>query len=186
MFDTLRYIGEKLNSSNIVWGVGASIMLNHYGLVEKPNDIDIIVGLRDIDKADEVLNSIGVKKGREETSTYSTRYFYEYTVNGIDVDVMSGFKINHSEGIFDYIFDEDSITAIKDINGVSIPLISLEDWYVIYQLIPGREVKADMIETFLLANGIKKPSLLARALQSSLPAEVKRRVESLLSRLHLY
>jgi predicted nucleotidyltransferase len=182
MFNTLGYIGEKLNSSNIIWGVGASIMLNHYGLVDKPNDIDIIVCLKDIEKADEILKSIGNKKVREETTTYSTRHFYEYTVNGIDVDVMSGLRINHFEGIFDYFFDEDSITETKDINGIHIPLISLEDWYVIYQLIPGRAAKADMIEAFLLSNGIRNTDLLIRTLKGSLPLVVRYRVEKLLSR----
>jgi hypothetical protein len=39
-----------------VWGVGASILLNYYGLIDKPNDIDILVDLKDIEKADIILN----------------------------------------------------------------------------------------------------------------------------------
>lgn len=41
--------------------MGASLLLNHYGLVDKPNDIDILVDLKDIEKADEVLKSLGQK-----------------------------------------------------------------------------------------------------------------------------
>ena len=52
VFDTLSYIGERLNEERIMWGVGASILLNHYGLVDKPNDIDILVDLKDIEKTD--------------------------------------------------------------------------------------------------------------------------------------
>ncbi|MEK6266515.1 MAG: hypothetical protein N2B06_17355 [Clostridium sp.] len=33
MFSTLSYIGKKLNEEGVVWGVGASILLNHYGLI---------------------------------------------------------------------------------------------------------------------------------------------------------
>lgn len=51
---------------------------------------------------------------------------------------MSGFVVNHNTGIYNYIFDYDSITEFKVINGISIPLTSLEDWYVMYQLIPNR------------------------------------------------
>lgn len=61
MFNTLSYIGKKLNDEGIVWGVGASILLNHYGLVDKPNDIDILVDLNDIEKADKILKSIEKK-----------------------------------------------------------------------------------------------------------------------------
>ena len=43
--------------------------------------------------------------------------------------------------LFKYTFDQSSISEIKIINGVNIPLTSLEDWYVIYQLIPNREIK---------------------------------------------
>ena len=78
MFDTLSYIGKKLNEEKIVWGVGASILLNHHRLIDKPNDIDILVDLKDIEKADKTLKSIGEKKVWEKTDTYSTQYFYEY------------------------------------------------------------------------------------------------------------
>lgn len=98
----------------------------------------IFIDIDDIKKADEILKNIGNKKKWWKTSTYSTKYFYEYIINGVDVDVMSGFVVNHNTGIYNYIFDYDSITEFKVINGISIPLTSLEDWYVMYQLIPNR------------------------------------------------
>lgn len=180
MFNTLSYIGKKLNEEKIVWGVGASILLNHYGLIDKPNDIDILVDLKDIEKANRVLKSIGEKIGWEKTETYSTKYFYEYVVNGFDVDVMAGLSINYENGTFKYIFDQSSISEIKIINGVNIPLTSLEDWYIIYQLIPNREVKVSMVENYLLSNGIKKPNLLERALSGPLPKEVRENIQRLL------
>lgn len=184
MFNTLSYIGEKLNNSNIIWGVGASILLNHFGLIDKPNDIDIMVDINNIKKADEVLRSIGEKKISEKSDIYSTRYFYEYVINDIDVDVMAGLRINHSNGIFEYNFDCKSISEIKKINGVNIPLTYLEDWYIIYQLIPNRKAKVDMIEKYILTNGIKNKALLERLLSDNLPLEVKHRVENLVNTIN--
>lgn len=181
MFNTLSYIGEKFNEERIVWGVGASILLNHYGLIDKPNDIDILVDLNDIEKADIVLKSIGEKMVWEKADIYSTKFFYEYVVNGFEVDVMAGLSINYDNGIFKYIFDQSSISEIKIINGVNIPLTSLEDWYVIYQLIPNREIKVSMIENYLLSNGIKKPNLLERALRGHLSNEVRDNIQRLLN-----
>ena len=181
MFNTLSYIGKKFNEERIVWGVGASILLNHYGLIDKPNDIDILVDLKDIEKADKVLKSIGEKIVLEKTDIYSTKFFYEYLVNGFEVDVMAGLSINYDNGIFKYIFDQSSISEIKIINGVNIPLTSLEDWYVIYQLIPNREIKVSMIENYLLSNGIKKPNLLERALRGHLSNEVRDNIQRLLN-----
>jgi len=183
MFNTLSCIGKKLNEEGIVWGVGASILLNHYGLVDKPNDIDILVELKLIEKADKVLKSMGEKIAGEKSDTYSTEYFYEYVVNGFDVDVMAGLSINYENGIFRYIFDESLISQIKIINGVNIPLTSLEDWYVIYQLIPNREIKVCMIESYLLSNGIENPHLLERALKGNLPNEVRDRIQRLSMRI---
>lgn len=180
LFDTLSYIGEKLNEQRVIWGIGASILLNHYGLIDKPNDIDILVGLKDIEKADTILKSMGQKKTQDNTDTYSTKYFYEYVINGFDVDVMAGLSINHSNGVFKYIFDHSSISGVKKVNGVDIPLASLEDWYVIYQLIPNREKKVEMIEGYLLSNGIKKPTLLEQALIGELPKEVRHKIEKML------
>jgi hypothetical protein len=181
MFNTLSYIGKKLNEEGIVWGVGASILLNHYGLIDKPNDIDILVDLKDIEKVDKILKSIGEKVVGEKIDTYSTKYFYEYTVNGVDVDVMAGLSINYDKGTFKYIFDQSSISEFKIINGVNIPLTSLEDWYVIYQLIPNREIKVAMIENYLLSNGINNPNLLKRTLKGNLPDEVRNNIQRLLN-----
>ncbi|MCW6074588.1 hypothetical protein LAV44_04540 [Clostridium sporogenes] len=63
-----------------------------------------------------------------------------------------------------YNFDYNSISEFKTINGVNISFTSLEDWCVIYQLIPNREGKVKVIESYLLLNGIKNPFLLERAL----------------------
>ena len=180
MFNTLFYIGEKLNDSNIVWGVGASVLLNKYKLIDRPNDIDIFVDIKDIDKADEILKSLGEKKQWEKTAAYSTRRFYEYIINGSDIDVIAGFVVNHSSGAFEYIFDLNSISEYAKINGVDIPFTSLEDWYVIYQLIPNREEKVKMLENYILTNGVKKPELLVRALKGNLPVEVRERIKNVL------
>ncbi len=185
MFDTLSHIGKKLNEGKVVWGVGASILLNHYGLIDKPNDIDILVDPNDIEIADIILKSIGEKKLSEKKDIYATDFFYEYVVDGFDVDVMAGLSINHDNGKFKYVFDQSSISEIKTVNGVNIPLTSLEDWYVIYQLIPNREEKSQMIEDYLLSNGIKKPTLLERALRGDLPKAVGDNVERLLKLYYL-
>ena len=181
MLNVLSYIGEKLNEERIIWGVGASVLLNHYGLIDKANDIDIVVDLKDIEKADKVITGIGEKIIWEKTDRYSTEYFYEYTVNGFEVDVMAGLSINYDNGIFEYIFDQSSISEITIINGVNIPLTSLEEWYVIYQLIPNKEIKVGIIKNYLPTNGIKKHNLLERALRGTLPNEVKDNIQKLLN-----
>jgi hypothetical protein len=184
IFDTLSYIAKELNAQGVLWGIGASIVLHHYSLVDSPNDIDILVDIKDIQNVDMILENLGIKKLTEKIDTYSTRYFYEYVINAIDVDVMAGFTLNHSNGEYIYSFDHKSITSVTNMNGIDIPLTSLEDWYVIYQLIPGRENKVKIIEDYLLENGLKSPNLLNRALTKVLPEEVRFRIQNLLASQH--
>lgn len=136
MINELSYIGEKLNEKRIIWGVGASVLLALYGLVEECNDIDILVDINDIEIADRILSSIGIKNKFIEVENYATKYFYEYKIRGFDVDVMAGLAINQSEGTYEQAFESSCISGYKKVNGVEIPLSSLEDWYIIYQLIP--------------------------------------------------
>ncbi len=41
LFDVLDLVASELNNSKVLWGIGGSVMLNHYGLIQNPNDIDI-------------------------------------------------------------------------------------------------------------------------------------------------
>ncbi len=62
MKNVLLKIAESFNKANITWGVGASVMLTFYGLVDRPNDIDISVAMKDIDCANEILIKMGDRK----------------------------------------------------------------------------------------------------------------------------
>ncbi|WP_027631763.1 hypothetical protein [Clostridium hydrogeniformans] len=181
LFKTLKLIGEKLNEENIIWALGASMMLNHYNLVENPNDIDIIVDLKDAEKADSILRSLGDKIERPRIKEYSTKYFYEYMVHGIDIDLMSGFIINYDKVSYEYKFNKSSIRDFKVIDNCKIPLTSLEDWYILYSLMDNREKKVAIVENGLLRYGIKNKDIFEKALTSSIPLEIKNNIIKLLS-----
>ncbi|GAA0729584.1 hypothetical protein GCM10008905_29740 [Clostridium malenominatum] len=179
IYETLKFIGERLNNEGVKWAVGASILLNHYKLVDSPNDIDILIDLKDKEKVENIFQSLGVGEKKEKISNYATKYFGEYKVNNVDVDIMGGFIINHESGQYEYIFDEDAITSFMTLEDINIPLTSLEDWYVAYQLIPNRDYKVEIIERYLLEQGSKHINLLKRALKQELPVVVKDRIGKL-------
>jgi hypothetical protein len=180
VYTTLKLIAQKLNAENIVWGVGASVLLSFYQLIDAPRDIDLLVALEDIEKADAILSSLGQKNLWEKSAAYSTRFFYEYTINGVDIDVMSGLKIHVQEYVYEHSFERQSITDHKTIDEIDIPLTSLEDWFVLYQLIPKREAKVAMIEDYLQKNGVKNRFILEKALMAELPEVIRERIIKLL------
>jgi hypothetical protein len=180
MLKTLSFIGDRINNKNITWGIGGSLLLNSYKLIDNPNDIDILVDETNATRLNEMMTSIGKPKEAIRSTPFCTTYFSKYSINDIDVDIMGGFAIQHNEGVYKLSFNQESIVAKKKINGVNIPFCSLEDWYILYCLIPNKQEKAILIENYLRTNGVKYPRLLKEALKHSLPLEVKERVISLL------
>ncbi|HWQ22154.1 MAG TPA: hypothetical protein VN478_05460 [Clostridia bacterium] len=185
LFDTLLVIARALNQADVHWGVGASVLLYYHGLVDAPHDIDIMISEADADMVASILGTLGREApGDPARSLYSTSRFLEYVVDGTDIDVMAGFAIRHDDGTYVFPFDERSVTMRKSVDGVTIPFSSLEDWYVLYQLMPGREAKVKLIEDHIRSDGIADEVLLRRALAAGLPSDVRARTERLLASCH--
>ncbi|MFD1737189.1 hypothetical protein ACFSCX_11565 [Bacillus salitolerans] len=180
VLETLSIIGDRFNKLKFTWGVGGSLLLNFYQLIDKPNDIDILVSETNAIQLNEVISFIGISKQAKRSTPFLTTYFTKYSIQNIDIDIMGGFAIQHTEGVYKLSLKSESIVAHKKINGVDIPLCSLEDWYILYCLIPGKQEKADLIENHLKSKGITHPRLLEEALLQPLPFDVKERVVNLL------
>jgi len=167
--ETLAYIVKALQREQIHFGIGGSLLLAHHGLSVTPRDIDLVVALEDAERAVQVLSEMGTVVEQDETSLYATQVFQEFIIKGIDVDLMSGLQIRHDEGIFVYPFAEQTI------NETGLPFMSLVDWYVIYQLIPGREQKVAMIEHCLADQEVDRERL-EQLRRLNLPQAVKKRI----------
>ncbi len=177
MKESIKLISEQFNAQNILWGIGGSLMLKEYGIVDKANDIDILICPRDVKVDLDIMNKIGTMKTPPYKSEYNTKGFYNFEVLGVDVDIMVRLMIKHSDGIYEFKFDENSITKRVDFEGVSIPYSSLEEWYVAYNLMIGRENKVELIEHYFTEYGIEHKELLFKALQQNLPIELKKKLK---------
>ncbi len=156
------------------------MFLDHYGLFDEPNDLDIFIDIKDVAITNKVIANVGRKKEVEPSDLFATKHYMKYEVSNGNVDIMAGFHINHSHGLYEYIFDIRSITTIEQINGENIPFGALEDWYVNYQLMPYGRDKVPLIKKYLQEHGIKYPHLLRRAQRGCLPPEVKDSISELL------
>jgi predicted nucleotidyltransferase len=182
LFDTLVRVARALNQAGTPWGIGASVLLHYHGLVDTPRDIDIMTTETATDTVALTLGGLGHEvHGDPGRSLYSTSRFLEYVVDGTDVDVMAGFAIKHENGTYVFPFGDAAVVMTKTVDDVTIPLTSLEDWYVLYQLMPGREPKVKLIENHLLSIGIADLPLLERALARELPPHVRARIERLVT-----
>jgi hypothetical protein len=140
----LTDIARQFNKEKIIWAVGASAMLFFRKIVGEFNDLDLMVKEEDVLKVKNILLKMGTLK-ESESGNYATEYFYEFIIDGIDVDVMAGFKIVKDDIIYNCSLKKEDITESVVINRVCIPLDSLENWLYYYKLM-GRHQKVEMIE----------------------------------------
>lgn len=182
MLETLTIISNEVNKTNITWGIGGSLLLNFHKLIDHPNDIDILVSEQSAHPLNKIISKVARVNEVIDSPPFKTAYFSKYSIKQIDIDIMGGFAIQHEEGTYKLPFNQNSIVSWKRMNGTEIPLCSLEDWYVLYWLIPGKHEKALLIEEHLKVVGIKFPGFLEEALKRPLPTLVRERVEGLLSK----
>ncbi|MCT4661550.1 MAG: nucleotidyltransferase family protein [Tissierellales bacterium] len=181
LIDTLKKVGLALNEEKIRWGIGGSVLLFAHGIVDFPRDIDILVHQDDSKKAADILSTLGKLKERTPSDSCISDEFYEFSIGGIDVEIISGFTIKHDQGLYKYVFSKKSTPERLDLDHIEIPLMSLEDWYVIYQVLPDREEKVALIERFLSSRGLKYPHHLTRQFDFNLPDNVSEHIEKFIS-----
>lgn len=180
MIEMVCKIAKALNDEGILWAIGGSFVLQAYGLVEEVHDLDLLIASQDIDRASLVLDRIALRQAIPVKAEYHTQYFMVYELDGLAIDVMANFRIQHSMGIYNFPFDASSISKHLTYKGIQLPLSSLEDWLVAYDLMVGRSQKVRLIETYLTHKGLAHPELLRRTLDQPLPQATQARVEALL------
>jgi len=141
---TLSQIAEELNRQKITWAIGASLLLYLKGMVDEFHDIDIMVAEEDVEKAQKALLSLGNQIPANLKTQYKTKCFLEFSIDGVDVDMIAGFTIVHDDTDFYFPLKKDNINDYTEINGARIPLQSTEEWRIYYELM-GRIDKVEIM-----------------------------------------
>ena len=143
----LAAVAEAFQAAHIRWALGASGMLYLRGITDTFHDLDIVVETGDALRAKEIL----LRMGTLHPSTpeiYHTRYFFEFTVQGVDIDLMGGFAIERDGVVYDCSFHPEEIDGYAEVCGQSVPLHAASVWRRYYTLM-GRTAKAAMLDAFL-------------------------------------
>jgi hypothetical protein len=205
-----RHVAAAFNEAGVRWAIGGSALLRRIGFPETPNDLDVMVALSDADAAHEALQKLGVWERGEPKPPFASRCFCRYTIGGITVETIAGFRIEHAGGMFELPFesDEDTVTELPwyahepDVielrcstdkasvvgptpvagTPATVPYSLPEHWWLSYRLMPSasKQEKAKRLYRLLLACGITRPDRFRRLLQQPLPPEVRMEAERLL------
>jgi DNA-3-methyladenine glycosylase I len=165
--------GQALKDAGVLFGIGGSAMMYFYGLAEDFRDIDLVVALPDAGKAEEVFLRLGVSCPAKNSDVFVTDVFRSFLVDGIGIDLMAGLAIRHEEGVFRYPFDASSLPRSFPVMGALLPFCALEEWCVLYDLMPGKENKAEKIRRHFIRAGARYPALLIRMLEAGVPQRVR-------------
>lgn len=176
--ETLQSIAVLLNEHGIHWGLGGSSLLAFHGMVQQPNDVDLFVTDAHASAARDLLMRIGEYKAYAPKEPYCTKHFYHFQMGGTGVDVMGLFGIRHAEGMYHLDWQQGDIDRTQRYGQAEIPLTALEDWFVLYLLIPGRTAKADLIEQYWSTRGLMRRDRLEAAMGQPLPQDVRRRIQA--------
>lgn len=143
--NTLKKIADEFNHAGITWALGASMLLYFKGIVDEFHDIDIMVMTEDVELVKRIMNSLhGELQPPNPNSKYNTEVFLEYTVADVEVDIMAGFRINKDGKVYDCSLQPDQIVEKIDLDGIEIPLQSIQLWHKYYELM-GRINKVERI-----------------------------------------
>jgi hypothetical protein len=124
------------------------MLLYFKGITRDFHDIDIMVSEEDFNIVKEVLLTFGKMQPPNPNDKYRTKCFGEFTVEGVEVDVMAGFIIIDRDKEFYFPLVREAIQDFTEINGIKIPLQSLEEWRTYYKMM-GRTEKVKMIDDWL-------------------------------------
>ena len=141
----LSSIAKRFHENHITWAVGASALLYFHGLLPDFHDLDLMVEDRDALRARDILQAMGASHPSAQEARYRTKYFFEFVIGGVEVDLMGGFAILKNGVLHNCSLDPSRITESVTVNGQLIPLDSLRAWRGYYALM-GREAKAALID----------------------------------------
>ena len=141
----LAQIANRLNAAEIQWALGASAMLYLNGVADRFDDLDIMVQTDRALRAKDILKSMGAMKAASPAAQYGTKYFFEFVIGGVDVDLMGGFTIREGEIEHDCSLKSFQIAETREICGEKVPLQALSVWREYYEWM-GRRAKVEMID----------------------------------------
>lgn len=141
----LETIAGAFRERKVVWAVGGSLLLYFKGKVSAFGDIDLMVADSSVEAARAALLELGTLAPPKPQGRYRTRCFLEFTIQGVEVDLMGGMVILKEGKAYDCALLPEQIREWVKVGQESIPLQPLSLWKTYYTLMD-RPEKAALCE----------------------------------------
>lgn len=201
---------QAFEREHIKWNLFCSSSLFFMGITDDFHDFDLLIDKSSLESAKSILKSLGMKSIREEMYGFeinegdfsseelgvlakimekaskgkfsSNRYIDFASDNGVEVDVISGFRVTAMNTQYLYEYSEERLDYVE-IEGMRIPVVCAEAQFVLYSMMecwqPQRKFKRRLLRDFIKERGIKYPEVFDEALEERIPSWIKQKIREI-------
>lgn len=203
---------KAFEKEGIKWNLFCSSSLFFLGITDDFHDFDLLIDKDSMESAKTVLKELGMKIQREEMYGFeidendfspeelralaklmfkaskgkfvSDRYLDLASDDGVEVDVISGFRVGAMNTQYLYEYSEDRIEFVE-IQGMKVPVVCPEAQFILYAMMecwqPQRKFKRRLLKDFIEERGVHYPEVLEEALKERIPSWIKTKIREILS-----
>ena len=146
----LHQIVSRLNAADLNWAVTASLSLALQGVPVDVHDIDLETDENGAYAVERIFSEFVTQAVRFCTAERIRSHFGALMIDGIKVDIMGGVQHRRTDGTWEDPTDWQSHRRLIEIDGMLVPVLSLEYEYEAYQKL-GRTSKVELLGQWLHA-----------------------------------
>ncbi len=148
--------------------IGGSLLLARSGIKTEVHDIDLLFRYQDYETVKSLLSDYVIEHASHE-GYYLTIELLKIHVEGVDFDLIFDFSFQSDGMIYTYPFDKPKSSFRLKIDGHMYSFSRLEEWYLIYSLLPNRSRKVKLIADYFAQHRNADSKYLKAMLKRNLP-----------------
>ena len=146
--NVLRIIYTRLNNTKVNWAVTGSLGFALQGVPVEPKDIDIQTDEAGAYEIERCFSEFTTKRVIFSSADRIRSHFGELMIDGIKVEIMGSVQKRLENGSWEAPVELELHKRVVEINGMQIPILSLEYEYLAYSML-GRIEQAEMLRKWL-------------------------------------
>ena len=146
--NVLRQIHARLSNTDVNWVVTGSLGFALQGGPVQPNDIDLQTDKAGAYEIESLFSDTVIRKVKFSATERIKSHFGALQIDGIEVEIMGDIQKRGADGVWEEIVDPAQHRRRVEIDGLLVPVLSLEYEYQAY-LKFGRTERAKMLRRWL-------------------------------------
>lgn len=182
---TLEKVVHAFEEEKVKWAISCSANLFFRGIVDDFHDLDLLIEESYIPIVKSIMKKLGADLlESEDIEECKSNVFMEYKLDGIDFDIISGFRVITFGTQYLYELNPRDIEFIK-VENVNLPLVPMEAQFLLYAMMEGwqrqRRYKRLLCTHYIMENGVEHPQILVDAIYGQLPGWIKEEAKKIMA-----